>query len=364
MALSSEDELRKLVDSPKIDPGKYQPIKERIVQMVKAEPELAVAAWAVAAASPPNGYARRLAYEAAFAAAKQPLGPWVVGEIGRTVTLDDSLIRELASLAGAMGPIAIDTILTTTNGTEFALDFAFAVAQEGLIRYRHMGAPGKLVHEQAVAAGHPGKWLPAELHDHEADLGYWLASYGAFRGQRLPRITPPRERVGEHNSVFFGDVLDRYELQTTGSIAEPACDLAFRRMVTHSGGQIELASFGPKDSSGPNPARLLAVGHDTLVVPAEPHHVIETFFSAARCPGAYTQDVTAWEARLAAGRCAAGWVGADSDASYLSVLDNLDKLDWFFPDTSGEWFDHIAWDYAVLAVNDESGLLLTATDTD
>ncbi|MFI0448629.1 DUF6183 family protein [Actinomadura sp. 6N118] len=220
---------------------------------------------------------------------------------------------------------------------------------------------------QPAGTSHPLSWLP-------------LSRSPVERDPNLPRYSTQ----GSSASLPFGPTNQPTTPPTTTSltaleITTPTRQASMAKAVANwadaSNGRIEARAF-EADAPIESPHALLGSldlacleGLDQTglsVSPQPASRAWQILFSAASTGGAYPSALYGAYGRLAAWQSMAGMAGAADDAPFDEVERLVNECTWYTFETRTAWFEQVAWDIGLVAVEPGARRLtvLAATDTD
>lgn len=265
--------------------------------------------------------------------------------------------------------------------------------------FAQAGLAGPIAEELRACLLHELVLRDVAVDDH-AVLRRWAAS---AHWSRHPLRALPLERTGfeqslalrryseNGSSVVLPFTLDdtpalrrhtRLAIPRAAETTHPAVVAQIERAVDNwlreSNGRAESRTFTL--SSFPDPAtaavlletlplECLRARHpsatDLVVTPSTPGRVWSRLFAAAANGGAYNSGTGGAYGRLAAWRSLGGLCGATEFDSVDDIRRRAEDSHWFLFEADTAWFEHIAWDFAILVLTPEPGLsVLAVTDTD
>ncbi|MER5177208.1 DUF6183 family protein [Streptomyces sp. NPDC002896] len=219
---------------------------------------------------------------------------------------------------------------------------------------------------------HPLGRLPLTLSDVEEHPA--LPSY-SVRGSSCSMPYGPSESRGM--AVVPGARVPP-AAETTTEAGAAAMAKAVANWVDESNGRIEARVFAlaePVDTDSV-PSTLAALGLECLngmgrksrisVSVCPPAQAWRVLFAAASTGGAYNSGCHGAYGRLAAWQSLAGLSGAAESASAGEVEARVRGCVWYGFDADTKWFERVAWDIGLAAVDPDRRRLavLAATDTD
>ncbi|WP_210588253.1 DUF6183 family protein [Streptomyces sp. GESEQ-35] len=165
--------------------------------------------------------------------------------------------------------------------------------------------------------------------------------------------------------------------ETTSEPTASAIGAAAANWAAESNGRIEARTFESAEAvdAAAVPGLLRAVdleclrgagaGKGVAVSSWGPGRAWEVLFAAASSGGAYNHGEFGAYGRLAAWRSVAGLVGVAEDAPFDVVERRAQDVQWYGFGTDTPWFENVAWDIALVAVDAGRRVaVLAATDTD
>jgi hypothetical protein len=220
---------------------------------------------------------------------------------------------------------------------------------------------------------HPLGWLPLELSVIEESRG--LPDYGV-RGSSHALPFGPLSRQGEPVSADGPGLTGATEVTTDAVAASIAS--AVMNWTEGSNGRIEARVFdlAHRIDAEAVPDALLTIGlacldgrKSTSAFSVSACTVAQTWrvlFAAASTGGAYNSGCFGAYGRLFAWRSLAGLCGAAEGASAAEVAARATACTWYGFDADSPWFEQVAWDIGLAAVDSATPRLamLAATDTD
>jgi hypothetical protein len=164
---------------------------------------------------------------------------------------------------------------------------------------------------------------------------------------------------------------------TTDTVSA-AIAAAVENRTQGSNGRIETRVFAFAGPVGVEmvPAALLSSGLECLrgrkpksafsVSSCTPAEAWRVLFAAASSGGAYNSGCFGAYGRLFAWRSLAGLAGATQGATAAEVAECALRCSWYRFDADSPWYDQVAWDIGLAAVDPSRSRLavLAATDTD
>lgn len=222
---------------------------------------------------------------------------------------------------------------------------------------------------------HPLSWLPLELTGIEQKRD--LPSYSARGGSSHATPYGPTYGRGETKRLVGGPGAPVATEATTEEIAA-SISSAVENWTQGSNGRIEARVFNFKEEIGDAvvPAALLSSGLECLrdleakgafsVTVRSSAEAWRVLFAAASSGGAYNHGCYGAYGRLFAWRSIGALAGTAQDATAAEVAERAQDCSWYRFDADSPWFEQVAWDIGLAAVDPSRSRLavLAATDTD
>lgn len=221
---------------------------------------------------------------------------------------------------------------------------------------------------------HPLSWLPLELFEVEQERD--LPAYNARGGSGHAVPYGPSNVRGEAARPGEPGVPTGAEVTTDAIVA--SISSAVENWTQGSNGRIEarVFEFAEAISVAAVPAILPAIGLECLgdrkakdafsAASSTPAGAWRVLFAAAASGGAYNHGCYGAYGRLFAWRSLGGLAGAMEDATAIEVAELGQRCEWYHFDADSPWFDQVAWDIGLAALDPSRSRLavLAATDTD
>ncbi|MEV6360745.1 DUF6183 family protein [Nocardia asteroides] len=219
---------------------------------------------------------------------------------------------------------------------------------------------------------HPLRALPLERTSFEQSLT--LRHYGKNGSSvGLPFATDDTPALRRHTRLAIPRATE-----TTHPAAVEQIEQAVDNWQRESNGRSESRTFTLSSFPDPTtaavllealPLECLRARHpsatDLVVTATTPARAWSTLFAAAANGGAYNSGEGGAYGRIAAWRSLGGLCGATEFDSVDYIRRRAEDSHWFLFDADSAWFEHIAWDFAILVLTPEPGLsVLAVTDTD
>ena len=217
---------------------------------------------------------------------------------------------------------------------------------------------------------HPLRWLP--LSRSAAEQAPHLPSY-SITGSVVSR---PRGLSDEAVSQPSRPAAAPAVTEVTTPAATATIARAAANWAEESNGRIEARIFELDAPTGSVRDTLAVLGleclrglgrRDELFVSCCPAAwAWRVLFSAASAGGAYSHGLYGAYGRLAAWQSLAGMSGAAGGSSFGEVERRVNECAWYSFGARTQWFNRVAWDIGLVAVEEDGRRLavLAATDTD
>jgi hypothetical protein len=222
---------------------------------------------------------------------------------------------------------------------------------------------------------HPLSWLPLELSGIEQERS--LPSYSARGVSSYATPYGPTYGRGETKRLMSGPGAPVATEATTAEVAA-SISAAVENWTQGSNGRIEARVFDFAEEVGDAvvPGAVLASGLECLrdleaegafsVTARTAAEAWRVLFAAASSGGAYNHGCYGAYGRLLAWRSIAALAGIAQDATAAEVAERAQECSWYRFDADSPWFEQVAWDIGLAALDPRRSRLavLAATDTD